>query len=120
MDYEEKEICIDCGKVKCVCNEKTVVNTLISQNKPHIQEALERLKQIKETQDNMLTPPPSKMTIIDEVSNVDWKKIFRESGKLGGKQGGSLGGKKRAEKLTKEQRSAIARLGGLAKGHGKK
>lgn len=29
---------------------------------------------------------------------------------------GKKGGKKRAEKLTKEQRSAIARLGGLAKG----
>lgn len=36
------------------------------------------------------------------------------------KRMGSLGGKRRAKKLSKEERSRIARLGGLAKGRSKK
>lgn len=35
------------------------------------------------------------------------------------KRMGAEGGRRRAKKLTKEQRSAIARLGGLAKGRKK-
>jgi len=36
-----------------------------------------------------------------------------------GKKGGKLSGPARMKKLTPEQRSAIARLGGLARGRGR-
>lgn len=46
--------------------------------------------------------------VIPEVSPEVFPDVFAEYGRLGGK--------KRAEKLSKERRSEIARMGGLAKG----
>jgi hypothetical protein len=57
-----------------------------------------------------------KNPVEEEVFEQELIKSFKDWGRIGGRMGGSIGGKIRAEKLSKERRSEIARMGGLAKG----
>lgn len=48
---------------------------------------------------------------LEDIEDGEWKTLFREAGR----QGGKIGGVKRAEVLSPDRRSEIARLGGIAK-----
>lgn len=48
-------------------------------------------------------------------STMDVKEAGRRGGLAGGKKGGTIGGKRRAERMTPEERSAAARKASLAR-----